>query len=67
MLEKWKSVVNKGKYFGALLTDLSKVFDGISHKIVLAKLHAYRFNLMALILIHSYLTNRKQRTRVNDH
>ena len=67
MLEKWKSAVDKGKYFGALLTDLSKAFDCISHELILAKLHAYGFSLKALRLIHSYLTNRKQRTRVNGH
>ena len=27
MLEKWKSSVDRGKSFGLLLTDLSKVFD----------------------------------------
>ena len=57
MLEKWKLAVNKGKYFGALLTDLSKAFDRISHELILAKLHAYGFSLRALRLIHSYLTN----------
>ena len=64
-LKKWKSAVDKGKYFGALLTDLSKAFDCISHELILAKLHAYGFSLRALRLIHSYLTNRKQRTKVN--
>ena len=58
-------MVDKGKYFGALLTDLSKVFVCISHELILAKLHAYGFRLRALRLIHSYLTNGKQRTRVN--
>ena len=57
MIEKWKSEVDKGKYFGALLTDLSKAFDCISHELVPAKLHAYGFNLRALRLINSYLTN----------
>ena len=65
MLEKWKSAVDKGKSFGALLTDLSKAFDCLSHKLLLAKLHAYGFSIAALRLIHSYLTNRKQRTKVN--
>ena len=65
MLEKWKSAIDKGKYFGALLTDLSKAFDCISHELILANLHAYGFSLRALRLIHSYLTNRKQRTNVN--
>ena len=47
------------------MTDLSKAFDCISHELILAKLHAYGFSLRALRLIHSYLTNRKQRTKVN--
>ena len=66
MLEKWKSAVDKGKYFGALLADLSRVFDCISHELILAKLHAsYDFSLRVLRWVHSYLTNRIQRTRVN--
>ena len=65
MLEKWKSAVDKGKSFGALLTDLSKAFDCLSHELLLAKLHAYGFSIAALRLIHSYLGNRKQRTKIN--
>ena len=58
MLEKWKSAVDKGKSFGALLTDLSKAFDCLSHDLLLAKLHAYGFSLSALKLIHSYFKNK---------
>ena len=56
--------MDNGKAFGILLTDLSKAFDYLSHELLLAKLHAYVF--AALRLIHSYLTNRKQRTKVNS-
>ena len=65
MLEKWKSAVDKGKSSGALLTDLSKAFDCLPHELLLAKRHTYGFSIAELRLIHSYLTNRKQRTKVN--
>ena len=67
LLEKWKSSVDKGKTFGALLTDLSKAFDCLDHELLTAKLNAYGFDLPALRLIHDYLTNRKQRTKIDDN
>ena len=48
MPEKWRSAVDNKKTFGALLTDLSKAFDCLSHELLLAKLHAYGFNIPAL-------------------
>ena len=65
MVEKFrKSLDNSGKY-GVLLTDLSKAFDCLLHDLLVAKLHAYGFDYIALKLIHSYLTERLQRVRVN--
>ena len=66
LIEKWKSATDKGKSFGALLTDLSKAFDCLPLELLIAKLHAYGFSLAALRLVHSYLSNRKQRTRINE-
>ena len=66
MLEKWKNAVDKGKIFGTLLTDLSKAFDSLSHDLLIAKLNGYGFRLPALELVHSYLSNRKQRTKINN-
>ena len=51
---------------GALLTGLSKAFDCLDHKLLIAKLNAYGFSLPDLRLIHDYLSHRKQRTRVNN-
>ena len=66
MLEKWKSAVDNKKTFGTLLTDLSNAFDGLNHDLLLAKLNAYGFSLPALRMIQSYLSNRKQRTKINS-
>ena len=66
-LEKWKNSVGKGKPFGALLTDLSKAFDCLDHELLTAKLDAYGFSLPGLRLIHDYLSNKKQRTKIDDN
>ena len=67
MLEKWKSAVDKGKSFGALLADLSKAFDFISHDILLVKLRAYGFSFSALKSIPSYLKTEKKEVKSIQH
>ena len=52
--------------FGALIKDLSKAFDCLIHDLLVPKLKAYGFSLPALRLIHDYLLNRKQRTRIRN-
>ena len=66
LTEKWKKSIDNGGAFGALLTDLSKVFDYLPHELLIAKLDTYGFDKGSLKLIHSYLSNRKQRVKVND-
>ena len=66
MLKKWKKSVDKSNIFGALITDLSKAFDCLDHELLIAKLNAYGFSLTALKLVHNYLSNKKQRTRINS-
>ena len=46
--------------------DLSKAFDTINHKLLIAKLHAYGFDVSALEIIYDYLSNRFQRTKINS-
>ena len=67
MLENWrKSLDNKG-FCGVLLTDLSKALDCLDHGLLIAKMKAYGFDNNALLLIHSYLTNRYQRVSINSN
>ena len=49
-----------------MLTDLSKAFDYLDHKLLIAKLDAYGFSLTALRLINDYFSNRRQRTRIGN-
>ena len=51
--------------FGALLTDLSKVFDCLPHCFINAKLNAYGFDMKTLNFIYDYLRNRKQITKMD--
>ena len=55
----------KRSRFEALLTDLSKAFNCVCHELLIAKLHAYGFEVPALKLIQSYLSNRKQGITIN--
>ena len=65
MTEMWKKALDEKKVAGAILTDLSKAFDCISHDLLIAKMEAYGFEKSALVLIYDYLKNRVQRTKVN--
>ena len=52
-------------FAGAILMGLSKAFDCLNHNLLIAKLEAYGFSRSALKLVYNYLSNRKQRVKVN--
>ena len=66
MLEKWKKALDNHNVAGALLADLSKAFDCLNHELPIAKLAGYGFDHESLAFICSYLSDRKQRTKVNN-
>ena len=45
--------------------DLSKAFDCLCHELLLAKLNAYGLSTNAIRMVCSYLTDRRQRVKVN--
>ena len=57
LLKKLGKVLDNKGFGGAILMDLSKVFDNLSHELLTAKLHAYGFNRDWFKLINDYLSN----------
>ena len=66
MTEKWRKSADEGKTFAALLTDPSKAFDCLLHDLIITKVNAFGFSFSAARLIQSYVSNRKQRTKINN-
>ena len=66
MLEKFSKELDKAGHYAAILTDLSKWFDCISHDLISPKLHTYGFDIPSLKLMNSYLTIRLQRIKLNN-
>ena len=49
----------------AIIMDLSKAFDSLNHNLLIEKLKVHNFDELSLKFLPSYLTNRKQRTKIN--
>ena len=67
MLQQWKRALDKNNVAGAILLDLSNAFDSLDRDLLIAKLDAYGFSHSALKLLSSYLSERKQKTKVNNY
>ena len=65
MIERWKMARDKDEYAGGVLLDLSKAFDTINHELLIAKMYAYGFSIDALKIVHSYLSDRWHRTKID--
>ena len=66
VIEVVRRCVDKGGVTAMVLMDLSKAYDCLPHDLLIAKLEAYGFGIDSLKLIHSYLTERKQRVKIGS-
>ena len=57
--------IQDGKIVHAVLLDLSKAFDSLSHKIFLSKLKSLGFSSSAINFIKSFLSDRLQQVSLN--
>ena len=66
LTEQFKHCLDNSGVIAAVLTDLFKVYDCIPRDLLTAKLHVYGISMQSLKLLYSYLTNRKQRVKINN-
>ena len=66
MNDKYRKTLDKVGETGAVLTDLSKAFDCIDQNLLIAKLAAYEFEKQSIDFSLSYLTQCKQKRKVNS-
>jgi len=64
-LDTWKAEVSNGNFVGALLIDLSKAFDSISHPLLINELASIGIDGLSLDWFRSFLSARKQRVVIN--
>ena len=66
LVQQWSESLDASKYVGVIFFDLQKAFDKACHKGLLAKLSAAGISDSALEWFQSYLSYRRQRSRVTD-
>jgi len=65
-VESWRKALDNNECVGCVLMDLSKAFDSLPHGLLVAKLKAYGMSLDACTLVKSYLSNRRQRVKIQN-
>ena len=66
LLQEWQNELDKTGFVGTILMDLSKAYDCLPHDLLIAKFEAYGIGKSRLNLSLNYLSNRKQRKKVNS-
>ena len=65
ILDEWTKALETGGRIDVIYTDFEKAFDKVPHKRLLSILRSYRIDNSIVEWIKSFLTDRKQRVRVN--
>ena len=66
LLQARHQELDKSGFVGTILMNLSKAYDCLSRELLVATYEAYGIDKNGLNLMHNYLSNRKQRTKINS-
>ena len=66
LLQARQEESDKSGFVGKILMDLSKAYDCLPHDLLVAKFEAHGIDKTGLHVLHNYLSNRKQRTKINS-
>ena len=55
LVQKWQAELDSGGYVATILMDLSKAYDCLSHKLLIAKFEAYGLDVGSLNFLLDYL------------
>ena len=64
LIKQWRECLDNNKVVGGILMDLSKAFDCLRHDLLIAKLEAYGAGRSSLLLLMSYLKDRRQSVKI---
>ncbi len=64
LVESWKKALDRSENVRAIMMDISKAVDCLSHELLIAKLNAYGFSNNACNFILNYLSNQQQRIKI---
>ena len=65
LLKKLQNELDTSGFGRTMLMDLSKAYDCLPHSLMIAKFQAYIIRKSGLNLLLSYLSNQKQRRKIN--
>ena len=65
ILDDWTDALESGGRIDVVYTDFEKAFDKVPHRRLLSKLKSYKIHTSIIEWIKNFLSNRKQRVRVD--
>ena len=65
-LKKWSHILDIKGHAGGIQVEFTKALCTVSQELLLGKLHAYSFSKHSLLILSSYLSNRKPRVKRNN-